>query len=214
MITKTVMRIMSIALLVTCLGASLAMAEPAANSADAVRTNIVLVPVGPISVDLMNRIKSSILDNYTCGVRVGELQKSMANSMEEEGKELAKLMNKSDLCVLGLVNIPEEVSLREATLRSSSVGLLNVWALKPGKIESEENKEQYARRVEKESLNVIGKLLGLDICPSPQCALSLANTEKQLDAKARDLCPPCRMKAEQAIRAFGSAIQIAPSVAK
>ena len=63
--------------------------------------------------------------------------------------------------------------------------------------------EMYLRRVEKESMRVIGESLGLPECPLPLCAMNQSKTERALDTKGWNLCPPCDVKAQAILKQKG-----------
>ena len=81
--------------------------------------------------------------------------------------------------------------------RSAHVGFLNIRSLRPNDLSTDDGKELYMRRIEKQTVAIAGNLLGLDPCPFPLCALRTAETDAELDQKARGLCPPCYCKALQ-----------------
>ncbi|MFC1497776.1 hypothetical protein ACFLS1_04775 [Verrucomicrobiota bacterium] len=155
---------------------------------------IAIVVTGEVDEVLVKRVQAFISDNCWCPVRIRSFRRKVEDTIEAEASALSELMRKNDVCLLAMVNIPEDVKFREAIFRSFNVGLLNIEALKPVRQNEVKNIEQYARRVEKEAMRVIGQLLGLPNCPMPRCALSIARTEQDMDAKGRNFCPPCHGK--------------------
>lgn len=79
--------------------------------------------------------------------------------------------------------------------------MVNVSALKP---DGEDVTEQWARRVEREAMYVVGRLLGTQPCPFPQCAMMEHQTDFELDNKGRNICPPCMQKAIEALQKKGA----------
>lgn len=164
---------------------------------------IAIVGIGQIEEQLLERVSDFVGKNYWCRVRTTTHRTSFKKTLNEEAKEITKLVRKDDICLLALVSIPGNEKFWGKLYKSLNVGLLNISALRPDKLDSDKQREKYARRVEKESMRVIGLLLGLETCPFPRCALSIARTEQELDAKGRNLCPPCRIKAEKILKEMG-----------
>ena len=79
---------------------------------------------------------------------------------------------------------------------NETVAVVNVAVLK-------ENHAQFQRRLEKESTRAVGLLMGLGDCPNPRCCLFAHTDAAQLDAKGRNLCPPCTVRTREALRRRG-----------
>jgi predicted Zn-dependent protease len=59
------------------------------------------------------------------------------------------------------------------------------------------------QRVERQAMDAMALAMGLPACAFPQCALYHAENAGELDAKGRNLCPPCSMKLENTLKAQG-----------
>jgi len=164
---------------------------------------IAVVSIGQFDTNLFDRVTRFVGDNYYCSIRAKPNQNTIQKSPEEGAQDLEKLIGPDDICLLGLVNIHQDVKFFEAVFQSRKVALLNIRALRPDNMKNDTAMEKYARRVEKESMRLIGQLIGLNPCPFPRCALYIAASEQELDAKSRNLCPPCQGKAAELLRAKG-----------
>jgi predicted Zn-dependent protease len=165
---------------------------------------IAVVVVGVADDALAAAAAKAIKEMFRVPVRVKPMQQALADSPEKQAKSLSKLMGKEDLCLVALFTVPENVKFKDYQLASKHVALLNVWALKSG---DGSKKDVYEKRVEKESLRMVGKLIGLPVCPLPICAMSQSANDQALDAKGVTLCPPCISKAQEAIAALVAAAQ-------
>ena len=79
-------------------------------------------------------------------------------------------------------------------LVSNGVAVVDVDMLKPSDTSKDGWQETFCRRVEKESLAGVAYALGMMPCVFERCALKPAETLDELDAKGRNLCPPCQVK--------------------
>jgi len=79
-------------------------------------------------------------------------------------------------------------------LVSNRVAVIDVDMLKPADTSKEGWQEVFARRVEKESLAGVAYAFEMKACVFERCALKPAETTDELDAKGRNLCPPCEVK--------------------
>ena len=170
--------------------------EKAAKAAADTSPGIAVVVVGVADDALAAAAAKALKETFHVPVSVKPTQQVLTDNSEKQAQLLAKLMGKDDLCLVALMTVPEEVKFRDYALDSKRVALLNVWALKTG---DGSKKDVYEKRVEKESIRMIGKVLGLPVCPLPVCAMCVAASDKDLDAKGVTLCPPCSSKAEKAI---------------
>jgi hypothetical protein len=164
---------------------------------------VVLVVVGKTDSALLERIGAFVEKHFYCAVK-SVSKEALKDTPETEAEESAKLLEPGDLCVVELINVPQDVGFGQAVFVSHHVALLNIWGLKPGDGSKQEDvDEQYGRRVEKEVVQLTARLLGLQTCPLPRCALSDWSSEEELDSKARELCPPCLAKAMEALKRKG-----------
>jgi hypothetical protein len=164
---------------------------------------IVFSLLGQVDTQLVDRVATFVGNNYHCPVRT-VTRDALKSSPQVEAEDLGGQLGPDDLCVVELISIPEDVGFGQAVFKLHNAALLNIWRLRPGEEPgSEQQDEQYIRRVEKETVQLVALLLGLEICPLPRCALSIWRNEQELDEKARELCPPCRYKAVEILRQKG-----------
>jgi predicted Zn-dependent protease len=165
---------------------------------------IAFVTVGDLDQPLFDRVAGWLGANYYCPIHRKAHQKRVASTAPEAlAAALARLATANDVCLLVLVDTSRELGFRESISISNHVALLNVRALRPAKLDTPAAQEQYGRRVEKESMSLVGRLIGLSPCPMPQCCLSSSDTEQKLDEKGRNLCPPCNIKARGILESKG-----------
>lgn len=182
-------------------------AWPAAAAENEKRPNeapgVVLVGIAQLDKALLVRVRDYLAETFACPVRTEIRPNLVMKDPTKQGMELAKLLKEGDVALVAWMNVPQDVKFREALFISKSVGILNVWAMRPKMLGEIDEHEQYAQRLEKESVRVTGSLLGLSPCPMPRCALCRTTTERALDEKGRNLCPPCRGKALRVLETKG-----------
>lgn len=100
---------------------------------------------------------------------------------------------------IGLVSLSSSNYAHLVSSATGSVAVLNVAALKVNGARSTNDTELFSRRVEKEAVAALARVMGLKSCPNPACALFPHQSELELDQKGRGLCPPCQVRAEQAM---------------
>jgi hypothetical protein len=184
--------------------------EKAKEAADTA-PGIAVVVVGVADDAASAAAAKAIKDVYGVSVRVKPTQQALADTPEKQAKSLSKLTGKEDLCLVALFTVPEDVKFKDYALDSKHVALLNVWALKSG---DGSKKDVFEKRVQKESIRMVGRLIGLPICPLPICAMSQSANDQALDTKGVTLCPPCISKAQDAIAALLIAAQKPAAVTK
>ena len=62
---------------------------------------------------------------------------------------------------------------------------------------------RYSNRVSKETIRGIAMAAGLELCPFFRCALMANESERDLDTKSLNCCPPCQGKLNDAIQQRG-----------
>lgn len=108
-------------------------------------------------------------------------------------KDLAASLADDEALLLVFV-ATRDARLDQATYVAGPVLIVDVAALRASLPTAKRN-EVYARRVEKETMGGIAKLMGMKECPFKRCAASAWKTTKELDLKGRNFCPPCHGKA-------------------
>jgi hypothetical protein len=113
-------------------------------------------------------------------------------------KKARKAMRSKDILVVALTSACDE---KVATKVDGSIGCVFVSKLRPEGLATPGDTEVYHRRIEKETVRVIGEVLGLKACPNPLCVMFAHRDIAELDAKGCTFCPPCLIFGAQ--RALG-----------
>lgn len=168
----------------------------------AVGKGIGLVRVGETPQELFDYIKGYLAEQY--GVPVNVLPDGTAPAATPEALAEKLQAGEGDICLVALSTFPEGAKDEIRVSLDRRVGVVNVTALDPkGKVPDQET-DWFTWRIEKESMRVAAHLVGVPVCPFAKCALFAHANNLQLDAKARNLCPPCLHKARAALEARGA----------
>jgi hypothetical protein len=173
--------------------------EPPAVESPAPVKAIGLVPVGSVDAAFVERVRSFVEGNTALPVRVLPSQKPAGKSLDEEGTAAGKWLTGSEVCLVVLVEPTEDIQPHGVLLPNQHVAVVNVKSLRP----VDGDAEKYGRRLEREVMQSIGLLLGIEPCPNPQCALWAYKTDEELDIKGRNFCPPCLNRVQKAARERG-----------
>lgn len=118
------------------------------------------------------------------------------------------LRRPSERLAVALVAAPATNTVRWAP--SAKAAVVNVRPLRTsgaGQREETAVASVYTQRVERECVRAVARMLALPVCRMATCALSKHETLEDLDAKGRNLCPPCMFRARSVLRAAGVAEQ-------
>lgn len=150
----------------------------------------VVIVSDSLSTNLLFRVGEHVSKNlFGCGVRCVVAGRPLGTDVEVIVPEAGKLLSEQVACVVALV----EMSDGSAVSYAGRTTILNT-----GKLRFEgDTSLQYAKRLERETIRLVGMSIGLLVCPFPRCALSEWRTQKELDFKGRNLCPPCHGRAEK-----------------
>lgn len=85
----------------------------------------------------------------------------------------------------------------------SRVVVVNLAPLRPKVADKPAEREQFARRLDRECIRAIGGIFGIQPCLNPRCVMFKHASEKELDAKGRNFCPPCRERFVAALKEKG-----------
>ncbi len=173
--------------------------EQGRNDRQEADRGIAIVWAGPTNTVLFSSVNDFVGANYRCPLHIKPAQGALKDWSDGSISNLTSLVEPSDICLLVLAAMPTDSTLVEQISKHRNLALLNVTALAPKKTDKNPQPEKYLRRVEKESMRMVGELLGLSVCPFPRCALSITLTDRELDDKGLNLCPPCDLKAQQVL---------------
>jgi hypothetical protein len=201
-LTSKALCMLGCCLAATVLSSNFSTAEETATVASG--RSIALVTVGqPLEKNVVEGVSRWLHENLFTPIRLKPHQTAVGDTPEAEAAQIQNLLTTNDICILALINIPEKVQFLQGAFQSKSVALLNVQSLKPSKMETPEDQSRYLWRIKKESIAAVAQELGLGVCPYSRCALSKWDTEAQLDAKGRYLCPPCTGRCMNILEARG-----------
>jgi len=184
---------------------SFALATAASQSSTSTPSSIAFVRIGVLEKPLAERVASYVSQQYSCTVR------HVPGILEPSNKpiqQLQLLKEKSDILLVALVGKLDKNTRNppgSIVLPSHGLGVLDTTGLRarteqPNNLEAE---EVLRRRVEKETVKLVARLLGLKPCPMMKCSLCETTSLQALDSKSRSLCPPCRVKAFNILREKG-----------
>lgn len=169
------------------------------------RRAVVITLAGRPDTNLVDKVASYVGENCGCAVRVRQARAGgLSSTPEAEAAELQKTLGSNDVFLVELLNVPEDTKFRSYVFSGRHVALLNVWSLRlSGDSSGPSRRILYEARVMKETMCLLGRMLGLDVCPNPRCALSNWESEEQLDKKGGNFCPPCKNKAQEFLSQAG-----------
>jgi archaemetzincin len=171
--------------------------------------NIILQPIGNVSLEDLNWLKESLMKRMPILTRVTiniwSIQPPLIfynwERMQYRADELALwllekyrgfLFPKRRL-VLGIVNSDGYVEglnfVFGIALPKKGVALVFT-----KKLRHRANEVLYRERLLKESMHEIGHLLGLSHCPDPKCVMSFSNSLADVDNKYAEFCKQCKAK--------------------
>jgi hypothetical protein len=192
-------RRIALALITCAVTAASSMAGEEAAPPTAPATAVAIVPVGAVDVALAERVRAFVEENTAVQTRLLPARDVAGKTLDEEGAAAAALVGDGVMCLVAIVEPTEDVKPHGVLLPEQHVAVVNAKSLRP----ADGDAEKFARRLERETMQSIGMLLGLEPCPNPQCALWQYTTDEELDTKGRNFCPPCLEKVQKAAREKG-----------
>jgi len=160
---------------------------------------IAIITSGPVDSEIVDRVIRFARQNTALPIRLLPAQDIQADSLDAIGHALNGKKGADDVCLISIVWPEADIQPHGVLLPEEKVSVINAKSLKP----EDGDAERYARRIEREVMQSMGLLLGLSACPNPQCALWFYSTDKELDMKGRNFCPPCLQKIQQNAVAAG-----------
>ena len=186
------------AILVTTAGA-FAADDVASSVPSPAGKSIALVAAGSVDAALMDRVVKFVRENTGLNIRVLPAMEATGETFDAVAASAAKIMGAEDAELVVLLEPSADIRPHGAMFPEQRVAVVNVKSLVPanGDIET------LGRRVEREVMQSAGLLLGMPLCPNPQCAMWKYSTDEELDAKGRNFCPPCMEALQKAAREKG-----------
>ncbi len=160
-------------------------------------TNLVVVrTIGSVNRELGSRILSWVSGSISQATDGGAFVTSETNL---EAIATAVSQAQTNKAQLVLVLAGQCRAADQARVLTNGVAVVNLNALKLVDLTKPAARETYERRIEKESVSGLATLLSMPPCPFPQCALYQHENVEALDAKGRNLCPPCTEKLQEVV---------------
>lgn len=175
---------------VIALACALVRGGAVAGEAETATPVLVLLSIGGVDAELQQRVANYIEEQYLVRTVRRPAVPTAAGSAAELKRQLVDHAAADAAYLLALFNAPsiEEEILVFSQERCAAV---NMTALRPEASAKDADEEVFARRVERESLRAIARLVGMPPCPFPRCALREHRTMQELDSNSRNPCPPC-----------------------
>jgi predicted Zn-dependent protease len=178
----------------------------------AAESKVTVVKMKTVGIAASDDVENAVLERVTKFVKgelnfeisVRSLSKGFAKqTLENQTKELKKLLKPTDVCVVALVKEPG-ATLKQTVFTVTnippSVGIVNLNAINAageGQEKTDALKELILRVVEKETMRVVGTTIGLSPCLNPQCAMSPYDVRPLSGLTGRNYCPPCQGEVEK-----------------
>jgi predicted Zn-dependent protease len=151
--------------------------------------------VGKVDPALSKRVVLWIENNLVAVADKGAMKIMAPYSMETVCAQAIKERDQNSLATVVLVGGIAKHGLTHGFI-FNRVAVIDVDMLRPADTKIEGWNERFTRRVEKESLAGVSYAMGMPACVFALCALKPAETTEELDAKGRNLCPPCTQTME------------------
>lgn len=149
---------------------------------------IALANAKAVDGELLERVRSFAQAELDVRVRSFNITKVAVTNLQEIGKQLADQKGPNDVCMIALVS-PETEDPMHLTVRDDiQVAVVNVKALYT------EDKEKYARRIERQVMRGAAFLFGLEPALDPYCVTRNYSSLEDLDRMGRNFFPPWRDK--------------------
>ncbi len=169
--------------------------HPASTKAPVAGPHVSLVTVGKVDPVLSTRVALWIENNLVAVVDKGTMPIKAPYTLETVCAQAIKERDQTALATVVLVGGLTKHGQTHGFV-FNRIALVDVDMLHPTDAKKKGWEEQFTRRVEKESLAGVSYAMGMPACVFSLCALKPAESMEELDAKGRNLCPPCTQKME------------------
>ncbi len=161
---------------------------------------------GDGDTNILSKVVKLLSTSFQCEFSIGGRMAPLKDpSSIDEISRLSNERSPDTLFLLVLTDMPGS-SFVEKAYKGYGVAVINIAASKPTKASagSRSLEALHTERIQRESVRMVAQLLGVGICVFPRCAMSVARSEAELDEKSLNLCPPCAVKAEEALKQLGA----------
>jgi hypothetical protein len=169
-------------------------------TANAQGKNLLLLTAPDCDAKLASRVEKFCADELGLPVQLKPMAEGVDLAWPELAKKIQGNMAKTDLAV---------VLLASRAVSSNSVAMVSnmpvaVVVLTDPRKDGKAADETYARWIERETMRAYGLVLGVKICPNPQCAMSNYKVKPEsLAALGRNYCPYCKKCLKDQLKAKG-----------
>ena len=165
-------------------------------------TSIALLSFKNVESAVVERIAEHLEKSLQISVRTVKSEDALAGK-KKRNKQISVLLQKNDAAVLVLATEGGTKKKFVVSMESLNAAILDVSRLFADVPSGTDGDAVRVRRVEKEAVRIVSRLLGMKDCPMLRCALYLPQNSKELDQKGRNLCPPCQQKLANLLKKKG-----------
>ncbi|MCO5045380.1 MAG: hypothetical protein M9935_08915 [Kiritimatiellae bacterium] len=168
-----------------------------------VHNPVVLATAGPVSAEILERVKNWGELQLAIPVPVVESLDVKGESFDEVAEAAAKRLAPEDLGVVVLLHSEKPLPNHGVYRPDLRVVVVNVNLMEEGA-----DAETFGRRMERQVIRGIGTLMGLELSPNPQSAMAMYSSMDELDQIGRNLDPPWLLRLQN--RAIELGIPVDP----
>ncbi|MGD1995343.1 MAG: archaemetzincin family Zn-dependent metalloprotease [Anaerolineae bacterium] len=169
------------------------------------REGILLVPIGPVSADLLAWLAERLGAIVRDGVTIGEEIPLPEGSYDPQRRQYQGDALLARLRALPSVTAGRVLGLADADCTTQGLNFIFGQAaidgreafvalprLRPSFYGQPRSRELFRQRVVKEAVHELGHTWGLSHCPNPRCVMYFSNTLHDTDTKGVDFCSDCQ----------------------
>ncbi len=146
--------------------------------------------------NLVQRVASFARNELDSKISITSLTSRDISSYNRNPNKMVKSLSGKYTFTVMLLDNPKKLPDSDQV---NNLAILSINMLKP----STNAVEALGRRIEKETMCQIGRMIGMEPCPIIFCAMFQAQDDADLDTKGRNFCPPCGAKAGELLKAKG-----------
>ena len=164
---------------------------------------IVIGGAGGVDTALLERVRAFVAESCMVPIRSATMQELPQGDAKTQADAIGKVVGPGAVCTVLLADLADGSA--DSVMEGSSIGIVNIGRLRSADkpADTDEAKEAFARLVDKNTMRMVGRLIGLPLCPFPRCAMLDDDSPEMLELRSRNFCPPCQGKAEELLSAKG-----------
>lgn len=159
---------------------------------------VALAKAGPVSDAIMERVQKWGESQLAIPVPVAEPLETSGTSFDAVARDAAKNLKPEDLGYVVLLLSEKPLPNHGVYNPELRVVIVNVNLMEEGADE-----ETFGRRMERQVIRGIGTLMGLELSPNPESAMSAYSSMEELDRIGRNLDPPWLLRLQERARELG-----------